>query len=348
MKRVLHPLCLATRPKASRRAAGWPRGVTGALAVPAWLAAAGRSPLGLRWRRPRSTRHVERRTLVRSERILAATAMRLHVHWHAGSMASLRPGGPGQHARTRPGAREPMSGHLAFGRGARTTRAMPERPADAQRRPTSPAAGPHAAAWVSPYSTRSMRVFARAHVSGRASSQEASPALAARLRHVAPADARAPDSLARHSPAAMIRTVHRRVVPAAAIVTLLHAAPAATPAPIRRVRLRTRTTDLQDAAGIAHPHARPAPVPLAWRREPVAVGVGPDAAADTTRPGARIPAQPEAVVPRTTSGPPALASRQPERAPLNALDPAAVDRIAEDVVRRIERRARIERERRGL
>ena len=146
----------------------------------------------------------------------------------------------------------------------------------------------------------------------------------------------------------MIRTVHRRAFPAAAIVTLLHAAPAATPAQIRQARLRTRITALPDGAGIAHPHARPAPVPLAWRREPVAAGAGPDAAADTTRSGARVPAQPEAAAPRTASVPPGLASRRLERAPLDALDPADVDRIAEDVVRRIERRARIERERRGL
>lgn len=45
---------------------------------------------------------------------------------------------------------------------------------------------------------------------------------------------------------------------------------------------------------------------------------------------------------------------QPERALMRKpvsfsdLEPTAVDRLAEDVIRRVERRARIERERRGL
>jgi hypothetical protein len=54
--------------------------------------------------------------------------------------------------------------------------------------------------------------------------------------------------------------------------------------------------------------------------------------------------------PSTSTSPPAAAGRSRDAAVVcaTALDPALANRLADDVIRRIDRRARIERERRGL
>ena len=86
--------------------------------------------------------------------------------------------------------------------------------------------------------------------------------------------------------------------------------------------------------------------PLVWRQS------GPRADALPTLARAPAPAMHESVVPHAAS---AMRDATPARAPVAAapapamprLDAAFVDRLAEDVIRRVDRRARIERERRG-
>lgn len=88
---------------------------------------------------------------------------------------------------------------------------------------------------------------------------------------------------------------------------------------------------------------------LIWRKEPTSRKDAPgDAASSEPQVAGRPPTATAADTTVTQS------SSQPERPPspkpvsLSDLEPSFVDRLAEDVIRRVERRARIERERRGL
>jgi hypothetical protein len=71
------------------------------------------------------------------------------------------------------------------------------------------------------------------------------------------------------------------------------------------------------------------------------------AAADAVAPDGAVRRQQP---PRTPETPPVAASRArpPATSASTALDPALLDRLAEDVMQRLDRRLRIERERRGL
>lgn len=88
---------------------------------------------------------------------------------------------------------------------------------------------------------------------------------------------------------------------------------------------------------------------LIWRKDPASRGDGARDAASSEPLVAGRP--PTATAADTTV---AQSPSQPERPPspkpvsLSDLEPSFVDRLAEDVIRRVERRARIERERRGL
>jgi hypothetical protein len=85
---------------------------------------------------------------------------------------------------------------------------------------------------------------------------------------------------------------------------------------------------------------------LHWRKTettPASTKAGPDALAEL---GLTLPrASGRPVSTPTSSGPPAAALEAIRRQPL---DTAVAERLVEDVVRRIEKRMRIERERRGI
>ena len=87
---------------------------------------------------------------------------------------------------------------------------------------------------------------------------------------------------------------------------------------------------------------------LLWRRAARAATPPADDGADSHLPGAAARSAARSLPPhQTPPEPPASISRAAPRQ-LTQLDPALVDRLADDVIRRIEKRARIERERRGL
>jgi hypothetical protein len=86
-------------------------------------------------------------------------------------------------------------------------------------------------------------------------------------------------------------------------------------------------------------------VDLVWRSSAdgaAASGAAPRAAMSYSEPSMNAPS--------TSKSPPAAAGRSRDTAVIcaTALDPALANRLADDVIRRIDRRARIERERRGL
>lgn len=111
-------------------------------------------------------------------------------------------------------------------------------------------------------------------------------------------------------------------------------------------------------ADAPHRHRGASPAPprldrapeLVWRRAAptaklhVGDGAGFESAAphSTSRPAAR------SLPPRETLPAPVAPASRPAPQQLTQLDPALVDRLADDVIRRIEKRARIERDRRGL
>ena len=117
--------------------------------------------------------------------------------------------------------------------------------------------------------------------------------------------------------------------------------------------LHRRTAAVEDALGRRR-HSSPLHSPLArgeellWRRAaraatPSAAG---DPDSDAPPPVAR--SAPRSFPPREASAEPSASALRPAPRPLTQLDPALFDRLADDVIRRIEKRARIERDRRGL
>lgn len=105
-------------------------------------------------------------------------------------------------------------------------------------------------------------------------------------------------------------------------------------------------------AAFAGPSTTSPPAPLVWRIEPshaaLAAAEWPGGASAGTMAPAAAPAIARAA-PATayaTAHLPAHQTREAVRA--NLMDPAIADRLAEDVIRRVEKRLRIERERRGL
>jgi hypothetical protein len=118
--------------------------------------------------------------------------------------------------------------------------------------------------------------------------------------------------------------------------------------------VRRRSTPPETDAPRRHQSAAPSPShvgygpELAWRRAaPTATPAAGDGA-DSDAPNAAQRAAARSFPTRETAPePPAPASRPAPRR-LTELDPALVDRLADDVIRRIEKRARIERDRRGF
>jgi hypothetical protein len=104
---------------------------------------------------------------------------------------------------------------------------------------------------------------------------------------------------------------------------------------------------IRSAAAAARPSpASPPPPPalapppeLVWRSAPRPAG---DVAGETPRGASSRPVKTQEAAPET----PPRAARAALR--INDLDPALLDRLTDDVIRRVERRVRIERERRGL
>lgn len=92
------------------------------------------------------------------------------------------------------------------------------------------------------------------------------------------------------------------------------------------------------------PHLGRAPE-LLWRRTPRAVG--PAADVDLASPPTLLRRSMHPLPHAEAAPEPPPVAVRPAPRPLAALDPAAIDRLADDVIRRIEKRARIERERRG-
>jgi hypothetical protein len=125
-----------------------------------------------------------------------------------------------------------------------------------------------------------------------------------------------------------------------------HAREDATAAPrgIRRVPLvlASRTaprpgSDRPEAADVVARH----PVVLAWRAPAAEIGEG--------TPGQQVWGGRMAGAPPVAAAPGAgVASAAVDRAATRMLEPAVAERLVEDVIRRVDRRMRIERERRGL
>jgi hypothetical protein len=118
----------------------------------------------------------------------------------------------------------------------------------------------------------------------------------------------------------------------------------------RHPRLQQRTTPAA-AAGTrdaSMPAARARrPVPLVWR------SAGPDPGRSSASPSRAMAASSPSASPSNPTGAPAMvpaADPARPRVPVRTADfePGVLDRLADDVIRRVERRARIERERRGL
>lgn len=131
------------------------------------------------------------------------------------------------------------------------------------------------------------------------------------------------------------------------VVDGVHTPARAARAEVARIadRLVRAQGQLAPAAPLPHPYARRSPVELSFRRSAASTAGATLSQAPAERHNTRAsearafdPVRPEAPTPAN-----ALA-----RSAAVALDPAAVDRLTDDIVHRIERRARIERERRGL
>jgi hypothetical protein len=132
-------------------------------------------------------------------------------------------------------------------------------------------------------------------------------------------------------------------------------AAAATRAPERRGSLHwsAPTAPLHHPASPAHAeraaHAASPDIPpriaLVWRKAPLANQAAPASEALALSPRAlAAPATAAAAVPAGT----AAQVRTTTRAPAQTLDAGLAERLADDVIRRVERHVRIERERRGL
>jgi hypothetical protein len=113
-------------------------------------------------------------------------------------------------------------------------------------------------------------------------------------------------------------------------------------------RVRTTPAAAADTREALLPAVRARrPVPLVWR------SAGPDPSRPPASPGREMTASLPWPSPPGRVGPLAVVpegDRARPRVPVRAadLEPGVLDRLADDVIRRVERRARIERERRGL
>jgi hypothetical protein len=87
---------------------------------------------------------------------------------------------------------------------------------------------------------------------------------------------------------------------------------------------------------------------LAWRKPPHAIGEG-AAVEELGNVAQKSPARAAQTREAVLAAPAAqVRATAAEAMRLMALDPKLIDRLADDVVRRVEKRVRIERERRGL
>ena len=94
--------------------------------------------------------------------------------------------------------------------------------------------------------------------------------------------------------------------------------------------------------------ARPRPLDLAWRTQTRLHAGGESCERESSPSSPRINAERGALRATVQSSNSALVQVQPRALEYSQFAPALVDRLADDVLRRVERRVRIERERRGI
>jgi hypothetical protein len=168
----------------------------------------------------------------------------------------------------------------------------------------------------------------------------------------------------RPAPSGHAGEVHRVRVPAHRRPAVVRPGPMAY-APTRPDVPSARTHTIELLVRHRHsPLVNDAPAPrrvsaashLVWNRLPELVWTrsqGQTAAAAAPEPGADLSSHTARLSPpsRSVHGTmphPAITQARVPTAPITTLDPALVDRLADDVIRRVERRVRIERERRGI
>lgn len=325
-------------------------------------AAAGRArviqPPPLRWRRGRPAvagRGVPGR--------LASCIVKLqqHLHfgpvnvqgWRAPTAQAPGPGRPGMPARDRLRARSPVARVGLPGGGRSAVHGQPWTTPAPLARPAPPAVAGPAQAVRAPAPAAGPRV--------------ASAGASAANRAPVPRNARdagdirlpvgRPGAMARGSSAHATGSAGARAAPhapALAAVPMRHPMPQRARPGTQRARLPGQPACAPGEAAPRLPSPRaatttftaaPPPAMLKWRRHaqvgPSAPGPRQSVQGDVPAPLARYGADRGAAAPAPLSA----AGIVPVIA---ALDSAAADRLAEDVVRRVERRLRIERERRGL
>jgi hypothetical protein len=331
MIRARRPLRLAcaarVRAAATRARAGWP-------------------PAPLRWRRLEAGS----RTGALAAR-LAAWTFRLrqhlhsHLHWHFGPAGLRRPragglpslagargqAGPDALPRTRPGTTAPRE---------HTFTAAPAPWPRAPSRMAAPIA-------PSPIG----RTDALARSSGKPSRPKAAAARGGTAAPLVPPVVTGPAMRIRATgsvPASRLVQARFAPAPLLAAAPTIRARPAISRAAPRRFAIAPRAAD--SATGRAArqtPAIGSQPVPLEWRRQ-AAGSAEPEPA---QWPAGLAPAPMPRSFIAAAEAPPAAATPAPAgRLPAGAagFDPAAADRFADDVLKRVERRLRIERERRGL
>ncbi|QDF37512.1 hypothetical protein FJN17_08000 [Bradyrhizobium symbiodeficiens] len=148
-------------------------------------------------------------------------------------------------------------------------------------------------------------------------------------------------------PAAAVRPSDPRLLPARPAERPV-SPPARHPATTPRASAAATELRLPASAGAAV-RKPPAEVAFAWRKA-VSQAVAGAPAADATAPLSAAQAMASATTPQSPGSRHVSAASMPPQPsrPSAAIDPAFADRLANDVIRRIERRQRIERERRGL
>jgi hypothetical protein len=97
------------------------------------------------------------------------------------------------------------------------------------------------------------------------------------------------------------------------------------------------------------PHAPATPTSLVWRKLSAPAAEHLKAQTDLDADAPQTPSRTNASTSTTTAPLPAITPQQAREAlRANLLDGAVADRLVDDVIRRVEKRLRIERERRGL
>lgn len=361
MKLVLQQLRTVISPMGLKHAVSWPRDARRSMhlrygrAMPA--AAEWRCAMSLRWRRgPRAAHAVTRSLFARTERFLTSASVRLSFHWYA--MRALG-------HLTSSSAAPPSVGH------AKQTLALTRQVETANHLSLRWLPAPLVGAAVG-FSHALRSGFERSILRRDAVAADDSdiPLFAGRRRWLLRADpseysqtrrlihpgsravgfglARAsktsqePSPQPRPRPARLLQPVLARAESPASVGHL--EPPSNTGGRLRPIRAAQQAPGKAEGPGAAMPATD-----LAWRLAPIGHPVAANAAAPALRGTAVWADTPSHAVRSGAVGAQAHSVPQqhdPSRA--DVLDAAAVDRLTDDVVRRIERKLRIERERRGL